>query len=185
MRTCNPKARHNIYQIRTQSTCATAAQPPPSPGVLRCTGLLTGPLPVPRSALRDSRFAPISGQELPQLSCTVSLLRCFEEATAWDDWEVGTHGIIIEFTDPQQQVRGGQGHRQAPAPEARHRLQGHWQLAMWACPSCMLPSLLCAVAVPKAQATCGQCARSRPPPDHLAHTPLACQAAQAGLPDWP
>jgi AMMECR1 domain-containing protein len=53
------------------------------------------------SALRDSRFAPIAARELPHLTCGVSLLREFEEARGWEDWEVGTHGLIIEFTDPR------------------------------------------------------------------------------------
>ncbi|KAI7841020.1 hypothetical protein COHA_005248 [Chlorella ohadii] len=52
------------------------------------------------SALRDRRFAPIEARELPQLKCTVSLLSGFETAGGWEDWEVGTHGLVIEFLDP-------------------------------------------------------------------------------------
>lgn len=52
------------------------------------------------SALRDRRFAPIEARELPQLKCTVSLLSGFEVATGWEDWEIGTHGLVIEFVDP-------------------------------------------------------------------------------------
>jgi uncharacterized protein (TIGR00296 family) len=48
------------------------------------------------SALRDSRFAPVSARELKQLGCKVSLLSRFETAASWRDWTVGTHGIIIE-----------------------------------------------------------------------------------------
>lgn len=30
----------------------------------------------------------------------MSLLHSFENAKAWHDWEVGVHGITIEFNDP-------------------------------------------------------------------------------------
>lgn len=49
------------------------------------------------SALRDSRFPPIRRDELPQLHCGVSLLVDFEAAADYLDWEVGVHGIWIEF----------------------------------------------------------------------------------------
>ncbi|GJR59441.1 AMMECR1 family protein [Tanacetum coccineum] len=52
------------------------------------------------SALRDRRFPPIQAKELPFLQCTVSLLTNYETAANYLDWEVGKHGIIIEFTDP-------------------------------------------------------------------------------------
>jgi AMME syndrome candidate gene 1 protein len=52
------------------------------------------------SALRDRRFPPIAPAELPALHCTVSLLRSFERTDAWDAWTVGTHGLTIEFEDP-------------------------------------------------------------------------------------
>jgi uncharacterized protein (TIGR00296 family) len=52
------------------------------------------------SALHDRRFSPIDASELPYLSCTVSLLHSFQEGLGWEEWEVGTHGIIIEFPDP-------------------------------------------------------------------------------------
>jgi len=52
------------------------------------------------SALRDRRFAPIAAAELPSLHCTVSLLRAFEPAEAWNDWTIGTHGLTIAFEDP-------------------------------------------------------------------------------------
>ncbi|PRW61176.1 hypothetical protein C2E21_0267 [Chlorella sorokiniana] len=56
------------------------------------------------SALRDRRFAPIEARELLQLKCTVSLLSGFEAAGGWEDWEIGVHGLVIEFVDP---VTGG------------------------------------------------------------------------------
>eukprot|EP00775_Hariotina_reticulata_P013589 gene13589-13714_t len=57
------------------------------------------------SALRDTRFPPVQQHEVAQLSCSVSLLSCFEEAANWQDWEIGTHGLIIEFTDPLLQCK--------------------------------------------------------------------------------
>ncbi|KAK6164179.1 hypothetical protein DH2020_001043 [Rehmannia glutinosa] len=51
-------------------------------------------------ALRDRRFPPIQAKELPSLECTVSILTNYETARDYLDWEVGKHGIIIEFTDP-------------------------------------------------------------------------------------
>jgi len=49
------------------------------------------------SAFRDRRFSPIRDAEVPHLVCEVNLLTRFEEAARWDDWVVGTHGIILEF----------------------------------------------------------------------------------------
>ncbi|XP_078732222.1 AMMECR1-like protein isoform X1 [Lampetra fluviatilis] len=49
------------------------------------------------SALKDSRFPAMTREELPRLFCSVSLLTNFEEADDYLDWEVGVHGIRIEF----------------------------------------------------------------------------------------
>jgi uncharacterized protein (TIGR00296 family) len=57
------------------------------------------------SALRDRRFSPIEPRELPYLECTVSILTNYETATDYLDWEVGKHGTIIEFTDPNSNAR--------------------------------------------------------------------------------
>ncbi|OIW12959.1 hypothetical protein TanjilG_15408 [Lupinus angustifolius] len=57
------------------------------------------------SALRDRRFSPIQAKELPSLECTVSILTDYETANDYLDWEVGTHGIIIEFSDPDYNTR--------------------------------------------------------------------------------
>ncbi|KAE8037765.1 hypothetical protein FH972_010328 [Carpinus fangiana] len=56
-------------------------------------------------ALRDRRFPPIQAKELPYLECTVSILTDYETANHYLDWEVGKHGIIIEFTDPDNNTR--------------------------------------------------------------------------------
>lgn len=57
------------------------------------------------SALKDRRFPPIQAKELPLLQCTVSILINYEVANNHLDWEVGKHGLIIEFTDPNNNVR--------------------------------------------------------------------------------
>ncbi|XP_018012452.1 AMMECR1-like protein [Hyalella azteca] len=49
------------------------------------------------SAFKDSRFQPIAPEELPRLSVSVSILREFEEGRDYRDWDIGTHGIRIEF----------------------------------------------------------------------------------------
>lgn len=51
------------------------------------------------SALHDTRFSPVSKAELPELQAAVTLLTDFEEAGDTYDWEVGTHGIRLSFTD--------------------------------------------------------------------------------------
>ncbi|KAJ3689570.1 hypothetical protein LUZ61_018734 [Rhynchospora tenuis] len=57
------------------------------------------------SALRDRRFPPIQPKEIPYLECTVSVLTNYESALNHLDWEVGKHGLIIEFTDPDYNTR--------------------------------------------------------------------------------
>uniref|UniRef100_K3XBM3 AMMECR1 domain-containing protein n=1 Tax=Globisporangium ultimum (strain ATCC 200006 / CBS 805.95 / DAOM BR144) TaxID=431595 RepID=K3XBM3_GLOUD len=52
-----------------------------------------------KSALKDRRFDPIHPQELHRLHCSVSLLIDYEDAEHYEDWEIGIHGIIIEFED--------------------------------------------------------------------------------------
>jgi uncharacterized protein (TIGR00296 family) len=49
------------------------------------------------SAFKDDRFSPIQLKEVESLSVGVSLLTNFEEASNPYDWEVGKHGIEIDF----------------------------------------------------------------------------------------
>jgi len=49
------------------------------------------------SACKDSRFDPIHVDEFARLHCSVSLLMDFEVADHYLDWEIGMHGIRIEF----------------------------------------------------------------------------------------
>mmetsp|Transcript_20646 Transcript_20646/g.43393 ORF Transcript_20646/g.43393 Transcript_20646/m.43393 type:complete len:189 (-) Transcript_20646:625-1191(-) len=51
------------------------------------------------SAFEDHRFSPISSEEVPWLECSVTLLFDFEEAPTYLDWQVGKHGMIIDFAD--------------------------------------------------------------------------------------
>lgn len=50
------------------------------------------------SAFKDSRFSPITRDEFCKLHVSVSILRHFEDGENYMDWEIGTHGIRIEFT---------------------------------------------------------------------------------------
>jgi len=49
------------------------------------------------SATRDSRFSAVSKDEVTKLHCSVSILHKFEDALDYMDWEIGKHGIRIEF----------------------------------------------------------------------------------------
>jgi AMMECR1 domain-containing protein len=49
------------------------------------------------SAFKDSRFSPITRDEFSKLHVSVSILRHFEDGSDYLDWEVGVHGIRIEF----------------------------------------------------------------------------------------
>ncbi|CAK7236790.1 hypothetical protein SBRCBS47491_009757 [Sporothrix bragantina] len=50
------------------------------------------------AALEDTRFAPISLQELRKLEVAVTLLTDFEQARGGvEDWELGKHGLRISF----------------------------------------------------------------------------------------
>lgn len=51
------------------------------------------------AAFKDGRFAPIRKDEMPNLTCTVSLLHSFDTAEHSYDWEVGVHGVIVDFWD--------------------------------------------------------------------------------------
>ena len=49
------------------------------------------------AALQDDRFPPISEKEIKNLNCGISLLVNFEKAKDCWDWEIGKHGIDIQF----------------------------------------------------------------------------------------
>lgn len=51
------------------------------------------------SSFKDKRYKPLAIVELEKLHVQVSLLSCYEKLGpgSWNQWEVGTHGITIEF----------------------------------------------------------------------------------------
>ncbi|KAK0124006.1 hypothetical protein ONS95_008995 [Cadophora gregata] len=55
------------------------------------------------SALQDTRFSPITTSELPSLEVSVTLLTDFEKADDQLDWELGIHGLKINFTVKNRQ----------------------------------------------------------------------------------
>ena len=57
------------------------------------------------SATNDSRFSPISRDEYPLLSCAVSILTNFEPCSSFTDWDIGLHGIRIEFLNERGSKR--------------------------------------------------------------------------------
>lgn len=50
-----------------------------------------------KAGLEDSRFKPMTVGELEQCEVGVSLLVEFEECESWDDWQVGLHGIVLNY----------------------------------------------------------------------------------------
>ena len=52
-----------------------------------------------KSSMEDSRFQPVTLPEVSKLDCAVSLLLNFCPGQDCYDWEVGVHGITIEFSD--------------------------------------------------------------------------------------
>lgn len=51
------------------------------------------------SAFKDTRFSPIAKDEVVHLHCAVSILTNFEDGQDYLDWEIGRHGIRIEFVN--------------------------------------------------------------------------------------
>jgi len=52
-----------------------------------------------RSSLQDRRFPPVRLEEVPSLTCRLSILHQFEACTHIHDWQIGTHGVWINFVD--------------------------------------------------------------------------------------
>ncbi|GAA5996546.1 uncharacterized protein JCM10292_003044 [Rhodotorula paludigena] len=70
------------------------------------------------SAFEDSRFGPITRKELPRLECGVSLLTDFEVCDDYLDWELGLHGIYVEFANPALNLPPDASGRSTPASTA-------------------------------------------------------------------
>lgn len=84
-------------------------------GILRgCKGCTAGPKPLPEqlrryailSGTQDTRFDPITRQEVSELSCHVSILHSFETVEHYNDWIVGVHGVTIDFEVYDHPVNG-------------------------------------------------------------------------------
>lgn len=58
-----------------------------------------------QSATKDERFNPIDRDEIAHLYVSVSILTNFEEAESYLDWEIGVHGIRIEFMNDRGSKR--------------------------------------------------------------------------------
>jgi len=54
-----------------------------------------------RSSMQDRRFAPVCLDEVSSLTCKLSILHQFEPCAHAYDWQVGLHGVLINFTDAQ------------------------------------------------------------------------------------
>ncbi|KAI6657906.1 hypothetical protein LOD99_15624 [Oopsacas minuta] len=52
-----------------------------------------------KSSMEDNRFHPVTLAEVHKLECSVSLLTNFTPGGDCYDWEIGVHGITIEFFD--------------------------------------------------------------------------------------
>ena len=59
------------------------------------------------AATKDQRFLPVKPIELPFMTCEISLLTNFEKIEEAFDWEVGKHGIEIEFKDESNNIYRG------------------------------------------------------------------------------
>lgn len=58
-----------------------------------------------QSATQDARFESIEKSEIADLQVSVSILTGFEDAENYLDWEVGVHGIRIEFSNEKGMKR--------------------------------------------------------------------------------
>jgi len=54
-----------------------------------------------RSSMHDRRFPPVRLHEVPLLTCKLSILYQFETCSHIYGWQIGVHGVLINFTDPQ------------------------------------------------------------------------------------
>lgn len=110
-RITDPEARFPLFVTwdkahpASSSTTTTTTDPSPDWHLRGCIGTFAADDPLTTSlaeyatiaALHDTRFSPITRAELPALRCAVTLLTNFEPCAAWDDWDVGVHGIKIKF----------------------------------------------------------------------------------------
>jgi len=55
-----------------------------------------------RSSMQDRRFSPVQLEELPLLTCRLSILHQFEKCDHIFDWQVGLHGVQVSFADASE-----------------------------------------------------------------------------------
>lgn len=88
------------------------------------------------SALKDSRFQPVRLDEVHKLHCSVSLLTNFESDKNYLDWEIGIHGIRIEFHNEKghrktatylPEVAKEQGWTRTETIDSLLRKAGYWK----------------------------------------------------------
>lgn len=75
------------------------------------------------SAMKDSRFSPVSREEFPNLQVSVSILCNFEDAADYADWELGTHGIRIEFLSERGNKKTATFLPEVPAAQGWDKIQ--------------------------------------------------------------
>ncbi|KCV72575.1 hypothetical protein H696_00166 [Fonticula alba] len=93
-----PVARHGGWARAALRGCTGTFQPNPVGPLIRQLAI--------GSAVRDTRFPPVTLAEVPLLRATVSILHSFEPITDKNDWQIGTHGIEIEFLRHGRRVAG-------------------------------------------------------------------------------
>ena len=51
------------------------------------------------AAIRDTRFPPMKPEELPAVTCSVTILSQMTQIDKWDNWEIGRHGIYMDYKE--------------------------------------------------------------------------------------
>jgi len=75
------------------------------------------------SAMRDSRFSPVTREEFTKLHVSVSILCNFEDGADYLDWEIGRHGIRIEFLNDRGSKKTATYLPEVPTTQGWDKLQ--------------------------------------------------------------
>ena len=84
--------------------------------------------------MKDSRFNPVTRDELPKLHVSVSILCHFVDAADFLDWEIGVHGIRIEFYNERGSKKTATYLPEVPREQGNtssHKLQAYFSLSEW------------------------------------------------------
>ena len=57
------------------------------------------------SAFEDDRFGAIREEEFLDLHLSLSFLYNFKNIDKWDDWEIGVHGVYLQFWDLEDKCK--------------------------------------------------------------------------------